>query len=73
MSKALERFLRIATLTLIIYDLLLFLYKRRRSSLVVNTFLVTTAIRGHIFIHVGGNLIKHNSLKNLVYDWQKTD
>ena len=60
-------------ITLIVYDLLPFLIKKRKSSLGVKTFPVSTKIRGQIFIHIGGNLIKHNSLKNLGDNWQKID
>ena len=60
-------------ITLIVYNLLPFLDKRRQSSLVVKTFPVSTKIRGQILIHISGNLIKHNSLKILGGNWQKTD
>ena len=58
-------------ITLNVYDLFSFLNKRRKSSLSVKTFPVFTKIRGYIFIHVGGKLIKHNSHKNLCDNWQR--
>ena len=72
--KGLRKILKNSSpITIIDCDLLPFLNKRRKSSLDVKTFPLYTHKDKVIFIHIGGNLIKHDSLKNLGYNWQKTD